>query len=126
MKHTNKKGFTIVELVIVIAVIAILAAVLIPNLSRLVGKANESSDMQEARNVLSAYLIEEAKNDSSVDLILVKKNASGTVTAAFTVTAGVLDTTPMESPTAPSTGYTAYTGTEADIPSSWTVYVKDN
>ena len=35
MKHTNKKGFTIVELVIVIAVIAILAAVLIPNLSRL-------------------------------------------------------------------------------------------
>ena len=31
----RKKGFTIVELVIVIAVIAILAAVLIPNLARL-------------------------------------------------------------------------------------------
>ncbi|MGM9683101.1 MAG: type IV pilin protein, partial [Eubacteriales bacterium] len=30
MKNTKKKGFTIVELVIVIAVIAILAAVLIP------------------------------------------------------------------------------------------------
>ena len=30
MKKTNKKGFTIVELVIVIAVIAILAAALIP------------------------------------------------------------------------------------------------
>ena len=44
MKHTNKKGFTIVELVIVIAVIAILAAVLIPTFSNLIKKANESND----------------------------------------------------------------------------------
>ena len=51
MKRTNKKGFTIVELVIVIAVIAILAAVLIPNISRLVKKANESSDIQAVRNM---------------------------------------------------------------------------
>lgn len=57
MKHTNKKGFTIVELVIVIAVIAILAAVLIPNLSSLVKKANESAAMQEADNALKADLI---------------------------------------------------------------------
>ena len=51
MKRTNKKGFTIVELVIVIAVIAILAAVLIPNITRLVMKANESSDIQAVRNM---------------------------------------------------------------------------
>lgn len=59
MKHTNKKGFTIVELVIVIAVIAILAAVLIPNLSRLVEKANESKALQEARNTVSSMELEE-------------------------------------------------------------------
>ena len=58
MKLTNKKkGFTIVELVIVIAVIAILAAVLIPNLSRLVTKANESAAMQEAEAALKLDLI---------------------------------------------------------------------
>ena len=51
MKHTNKKGFTIVELVIVIAVIAILAAVLIPTFTNLIKKANESSDMQAARQM---------------------------------------------------------------------------
>ena len=39
MKRSNKKGFTIVELVIVIAVIAILAAVLIPTIAGLVKKA---------------------------------------------------------------------------------------
>lgn len=46
----NKKGFTIVELVIVIAVIAILAAVLIPTFSSVVNKANESSALQAVRN----------------------------------------------------------------------------
>lgn len=50
MKKSNKKGFTIVELAIVIAVIAILAAVLIPTFSNVVEKANESACLQEARN----------------------------------------------------------------------------
>ncbi len=50
MKNTKKRGFTIVELVIVIAVIAILAAVLIPTFSNVIAKANESRALQEARN----------------------------------------------------------------------------
>ena len=48
MKRMNKKGFTIVELVIVIAVIAILAGVLIPTFSGIVEKAQESAIQQEA------------------------------------------------------------------------------
>ncbi len=63
MKRTNKKGFTIVELVIVIAVIAILAAVLIPNISRLVQKANESSDIQAVRNMNTFLAAEGATGD---------------------------------------------------------------
>ena len=51
MKRNNKKGFTIVELVIVIAVIAILAGVLIPTFSGIVEKANKSAALQEAQNV---------------------------------------------------------------------------
>lgn len=50
MKRMNKKGFTIVELVIVIAVIAILAAVLIPTFSGIVDKAKESAAKQELVN----------------------------------------------------------------------------
>ena len=65
MKRTNKKGFTIVELVIVIAVIAILAAVLIPNISRLVKKANESSDIQAVRNMNTFLAAEGATGTSS-------------------------------------------------------------
>ena len=56
----NRKGFTTVELVIVIAVIAILAAVLIPTFSNLITKANDSAALQEASNVYKNYMIEHA------------------------------------------------------------------
>lgn len=48
MKKLNKKGFTIVELVIVIAVIAILAGVMIPTFSGVIDKANKSKTQQVA------------------------------------------------------------------------------
>lgn len=65
MKKSNKKGFTIVELVIVIAVIAILAAVLIPNLSRLVEKANASARLQEVESALKVMLM--SQEDGTLD-----------------------------------------------------------
>lgn len=46
----KRQGFTIVELVIVIAVIAILAAVLIPTFSNIVERSHESKALQEAKN----------------------------------------------------------------------------
>ena len=51
MINSRKKGFTLVELVIVIAVIAVLAAVLIPTFSSLVKKANLSADQQAVRQI---------------------------------------------------------------------------
>lgn len=58
MKKHNQKGFTIVELVIVIAVIAVLAAVLIPTFSNIVKKANLSNDQQNVRNMNTALAVE--------------------------------------------------------------------
>lgn len=56
MKKPNKrKGFTIVELVIVIAVISILAAVLIPTYNNVVERAKSTAALQEAKNTLDAY-----------------------------------------------------------------------
>lgn len=54
--RNNKKGFTIVELVIVIAVIAILAAVLIPTFSSITQSAKESAAMQQAKSGLNGVL----------------------------------------------------------------------
>ena len=62
MKNTKKRGFTIVELVIVIAVIAILASVLVPTFANVVTKAKKSAAMQNARSAWTAYLADEAFN----------------------------------------------------------------
>ena len=56
MKRNNKKGFTITELVIVIAVIAILAAVLIPTFSGVIDKAKKSAADQEVRAALTTMV----------------------------------------------------------------------
>ena len=50
MKRNNKKGFTIVELVIVIAVIGILAGVMIPVFGNVIDDANKNAAQQAARN----------------------------------------------------------------------------
>ena len=60
MRNTNKKGFTIVELVVVVAVIAILAAVLIPTFSGVIRKANIASDTAVAKNLNEAAIIADA------------------------------------------------------------------
>ena len=67
IKRNNKKGFTIVELVIVIAVIAILAAVLIPTFAGIIRKANISADTQLVKNMNTALAADEAINGPAED-----------------------------------------------------------
>lgn len=63
MKRNNKKGFTIVELVIVIAVIAILSAVLIPTFGSIITDANEKSAQLQAKNQLTADMAADLADD---------------------------------------------------------------
>lgn len=70
-----KKAFTITELVIVIAVIAILAAVLIPTFSSVIGSARESAAMQECRNALTDLSAElETTGGSTTGMVLTNKD----------------------------------------------------
>lgn len=66
MKLNKKKGFTIVELVIVIAIIAILAAVLIPTFASLIRKANESADIQACRQMNTYLAVNEVTEGKSI------------------------------------------------------------
>lgn len=73
MKKTSKKGFTMVELVIVIAVIAILAAVLIPTFVNLIKKANESLDIQIVRQMNQALQTEEITSGKPATVVDAKQ-----------------------------------------------------
>ena len=63
MKRSNKKGFTIVELVVVIAVIAVLAAVMIPTFSGVIGKANDAAFKSELKAAYTQYASEKAAKE---------------------------------------------------------------
>ena len=112
MKRNNKKGFTIVELVIVIAVIAILAGVLIPTFSGIVEKANKSAALQKAtasyKEAYAIALSDDGKIDATdgtdskitVDGIAWTCNTDGTLSTtstidgySITVTSGVVSVT---------------------------------
>lgn len=57
MKKQDNKGFTLVELVIVIAVIAILAVVLIGTFANVITRSNQSKAVQEIKaQVDEAYI----------------------------------------------------------------------
>lgn len=77
MNKNCKKGFTIVELIIVIAVIAILAAVLIPTFSNLIKRANVANDTALVRNLNTALAADGAKQHDTMREALAAANAFG-------------------------------------------------
>ena len=83
----NNKGFTLVELIIVIAIIAILVAVLAPNYVKYVDRSRWSSDRNDCETLLSQIktAIVDVQNDGNSVL---KSGDSATITvssAEFTV-----------------------------------------
>ena len=51
----NKKGFTLIELIVVIAILAILAAIAIPSFIGITDQANDKVALANARSISSAF-----------------------------------------------------------------------
>lgn len=95
MKNNKKKrGFTIIELVIVIAVIAILAGVLIPTFSSVIEKANKSARLQTARDALIAVLADQS--DGALDGAIFEIKESETKKYYYVYQNGELNTQEVE------------------------------
>ena len=60
----NKKGFTLIELIVVILILAILAAILVPSILNYVQEANDSAAQANARSVYSEIAVRIAANQS--------------------------------------------------------------
>jgi len=92
----NKKGFTLVELIIVIVIIAILVAIAIPAVARFVDNANRARSVANARTLYMAASVHAAD--------LASRNA---IPASTTIT---VDNSTLPAPTDPPVALTGDVG----------------
>ena len=88
MKKMNNKGFSLIELIIVIAIMAILVAIIAPNLTKYLGKSKTKTDQKNLDEVKQQ--VQNAISDASTDEVTVP---TGTITVSasgstVTVTGG--------------------------------------
>lgn len=62
----NKKGFTLIELIVVIAIIAVLIAIAVPSMTNYIDKANKQTAAANCRSVVSAALATNAAFDAGI------------------------------------------------------------
>ena len=67
-KSLTNKGFSLVELIIVIAIMAVLVGVLAPQFIKYVEQSRRSKDIQAAANLQTAYLTDIADATIAADL----------------------------------------------------------
>ena len=79
-KMKNSKGFTLMEMLIVVAIIAILVAIMIPTMTSALEKARDAAD---AANLRSAYA------EAMVDLIQDTENKDSVTSEPITITGRV-------------------------------------
>ena len=75
MEKKNNKGFSLIELVIAVAILAILSGILAPQLIRYIEKSREARDMQVIDAVYVA--VNSALSDESAYEDFIKSSASG-------------------------------------------------
>ena len=63
-KKLNKKGFTLAELLVVVAIIAVLVAIAIPVFGSAVGKAQHAANLASIRAAYAEEVVNEMTNDA--------------------------------------------------------------
>ncbi len=69
MKKMNNKGFSLIELIIVIAIMAVLVAIIAPNLTKYLGKSKQQTDktnLEEIKKQVKNCISEATTDDIAV------------------------------------------------------------
>jgi prepilin-type N-terminal cleavage/methylation domain-containing protein len=90
-KQMNKKGFTLIELIVVIAILAILAALAIPRFAGFTERAKEGNDEEYAALVANSVLVLAAADEftySTGDVIVIQIGGADGIPDSITVDGG--------------------------------------
>lgn len=88
MKKSNNKGFSLVELIIVIAIMAILAGAIAPALIRYIDKSRKSNDVSAAKTIKTAVETAMSNEVTYANLTDASFTSSGTTSPCLTLTPG--------------------------------------
>ncbi len=99
----NKKGFTLIELMIVVAIIGILAAIAIPKFADLINKSKEGATKGSLSTVRSALQIYYGDNEGWFPSGAATEAGAATAMEALTTSAKYLNEIPIAK--LPSTGH---------------------
>ena len=126
MKHKNK-GFTLVELIVVLVILAILAALLVPALTGYIDKANKEKVVSETRMLHTAiqtemsalYAKPEWKNYTPIvdrnDVLAAKTSSDTSVTQRYKDIVALSELTSLSSGTGVFGAYVTETGKVASL-----------
>lgn len=67
IKRFNKKGFTLVEIIVVLVILAILAAIAVPSVLGQVEEAKKEKYIAEAKAIYTVIQVEETKLANEID-----------------------------------------------------------
>ena len=104
-ERLNKDGFTLIELMIVVAIIGILAAIAIPNFLKYQAKAKTSEALSNLKGIFTSEISYFADNNKYGSLVAINFPPAGTIRYSYSATN-----------TSAETGFVA---TPVPVPATW-------
>lgn len=94
-RKSGKKGFTLMEMLIVVAIIGILIAIMIPTFSNALTKARISADEANLRSYYATTITDHMLNETTLDATTIKGDGKSVTIdgTTYTLQAGSFDVT---------------------------------